>query len=287
VRRLIDHQVPSLRDEPIEPIPSSGSTNALFRWGGELVVRLPRQPGGSASILKEAHWLPYVAEHLTAPVPEVVTIGEPGFGYPESWLVTRWIEGATPPVACASSGLARDLAVFAAELGELPVPPEARTDPRLSWYRGRPLADFVDDFANLVDQCREIPGLALDLDHARRVWEDAVAAEASLSPRVCWYHGDLLAENLLAREDRLAAVLDFGGLSVGDPSVDLIAAWEVLDSGAREVMRTALGVSDAAWQKSMGWALLIALLTFPYYWESMPARCADRRAMAVAVLAEA
>lgn len=37
----------------------------------------------------------------------------------------------------------------------------------------------------------------------------------------------------------------------------------------------------------LGWALLIALITFPYYWDTMPQRCADRRAMAAAVLAEA
>lgn len=48
-----------------------------------------------------------------------------------------------------------------------------------------------------------------------------------------------------------------------------------------------LGLDDATWAKSMGWALLIALITFPYYWQAMPSRCADRRAMAAAVLAEA
>ena len=52
-----------------------------------------------------------------------------------------------------------------------------------------------------------------------------------------WFHGDLLAENLLVSEGRLAAVLDFGGLAVGDPTVDLIVAWEVLDDASREVFR--------------------------------------------------
>lgn len=38
---------------------------------------------------------------------------------------------------------------------------------------------------------------------------------AETGPR--WAHGDLLAENLLARDGRLTAVLDFGALPVGDP----------------------------------------------------------------------
>ena len=59
------------------------------------------------------------------------------------------------------------------------------------------------------------------------------AAERA-TPR--WYHGDLAAENLLVRDGALAAVLDFGGLSVGDPTVDLVVAWEVLDPPAREAV---------------------------------------------------
>ena len=49
--------------------------------------------------------------------------------------------------------------------------------------------------------------------------------------------GDLAAENLLVRDGALTAVLDFGGLSVGDPTVDLVVAWEVLDPPARELFR--------------------------------------------------
>jgi aminoglycoside phosphotransferase (APT) family kinase protein len=102
---------------------------------------------------------------------------------------------------------------------------------------------------------------------------------------VRWYHGDLLAENLLVADGRLAAVLDFGGLSVGDPTVDLVAAWEVLDADSRAVFRRAVDVDDATWLTVAGWALLLAVMTFPYYGDTMPARCASRRAMAANVLA--
>jgi aminoglycoside phosphotransferase (APT) family kinase protein len=101
-----------------------------------------------------------------------------------------------------------------------------------------------------------------------------------------WYHGDLLAENLLVRDGRLAAVLDFGGLSVGDPTVDLVVAWELLDPGARATFRDAVDVDDATWLRGRAWALALAVMTFPYYWTSMPARCADRLSLARAVLAD-
>ena len=84
--------------------------------------------------------------------------------------------------------------------------------------------------------------------------------------------------------DGACAVLDFGTLGVGDPSVDLVAAWEVLDPESRVTFRRAVDVDEATWQRGMGWALYISFVTFPYYWDTMPARCADRRAMAHAVL---
>ena len=43
-----------------------------------------------------------------------------------------------------------------------------------------------------------LSGVDLDLDAALRVWEEAMAlpeTDPRLTPR--WYHGDLLAENLL------------------------------------------------------------------------------------------
>lgn len=96
--------------------------------------------------------------------------------------------------------------------------------------------------------CRAISSLGLDLDAALRVWEEAMAlpeTDPRLTPR--WYHGDLLAENLLMRDGHLSAVLDFGGLAVGDPTVDLVVAWEVLDPASREVFRRAIGVDEQTW----------------------------------------
>ncbi|MCW2835148.1 MAG: aminoglycoside phosphotransferase family protein [Nocardioides sp.] len=128
----------------------------------------------------------------------------------------------------------------------------------------------------------------MDLDRAVAVWDLALASEADLELSTTWYHGDLLAENLLVRDARLAAVLDFGGLGVGDGTVDLAVAWEVLDIDGREVYFDALGVDEGARRRSMGWALAIAIamMTFPYYWHTLAARCTARRPMAAAVLLE-
>lgn len=54
VRRLVERSFPEYAGLTITPLGASGSTNALYRLGEDLLVRLPRQPGGSASIDKEA-----------------------------------------------------------------------------------------------------------------------------------------------------------------------------------------------------------------------------------------
>ena len=250
VRALVDRTVPGCRALPLRRLRASGSTNALFRLGDDLLVRLPRQPGGSANIVKEARWLPMVGARLPVRVPAVVAVGEPGFGYPEHWSVVRWIDGVTPTVAdprragsYSRTGLARDLAEVVAALRAVEVPPDALDDHGLSWYRGAPLATQDHDTRVAIAQCREIAGLDLDLTAALEGWDRAMAMPAAARPAPPrWYHGDLAPENLLVNGDRLVAVLDFGGLSVGDPTIDLIGAWELLDAPARDVFRRAVGI---------------------------------------------
>jgi aminoglycoside phosphotransferase (APT) family kinase protein len=84
-------------------------------------------------------------------------------------------------------------------------------------------------------------------------------------------HGDLDARNLLARDGRISAVLDFGSICVGDPACDVKVAWAVLDAETRPLFRERLAVDDATWARGRGWALSQALIALPYYLETYPA----------------
>lgn len=92
--------------------------------------------------------------------------------------------------------------------------------------------------------------------------------------RPSWYHGDL------------AAVLDFGGVSIGDPAVDLVVAWEVLDPAARELFRRHVGVDEVTWLRGRAWALSITVMIW-YYWTTMAVRRASRVVVGRNVLADA
>ena len=294
VRALVDRAMPQYAGLPVRRLDSSGSSNALFRFGEHLLIRLPRQPGGSATISKEARWLPVLGPSLPVGVPEVVAVFEPDCGYQERWSVVHWIDGEHPAVVSPETpadprrgDLAADLAEVVNALWLAEIPSGAADDPDLRWYRGEPLATMDAVTRKNIGCCRALGDFEFDLDAAERLWDEAMRLPGiSDRPPPRWYHGDLAAENLLMRNGRLAAVLDFGGLAIGDPAVDLAVAWEVLDPQAREIFRSKLGVDDATWLRGRAWALSITLMIW-YYWTTMPQRRSSRIAIGRNVLADA
>lgn len=173
--------MPQYADLPVRAVPSTGSTNALFRLGEDLLVRLPRQPGGSAAIEKEAKWLPVLGPSLPVAVPEVVTVFAPDCDYPERWSVVRWIDGDHPgvvdpeaPMDPRREVLARGLAEVVRAFGALEVPDGAVDDPGLRWYRGEPLATMDALTRENIEHCRALGDFEFDLDAAERVWDEAM-----------------------------------------------------------------------------------------------------------------
>jgi aminoglycoside phosphotransferase (APT) family kinase protein len=68
------------------------------------------------------------------------------------------------------------------------------------------------------------------------------------------------AGNLLVREGRLCAVIDFGMLAVGDPACDLSVAWTLFASESRETFRATLALDDDTWARARAWTLWKALI---------------------------
>jgi aminoglycoside phosphotransferase (APT) family kinase protein len=108
-----------------------------------------------------------------------------------------------------------------------------------------------------------------DPTHLTQVWEAALA----LPPwqgQPHWIHADLHPLNLLTTSGRIAAVIDWGGLCVGDPAHDLICAWAVLPAAARSIFREALGVDAPTWARARALAFSKAVMAVPYYRNSNP-----------------
>ena len=64
----------------------------------------------------------------------------------------------------------------------------------------------------------------------------------------------------MVHEGRLAAVVDFGDMTAGDPAVDLSVAWFWLPPPLADAFRSAYGgVDDDTWRRAKGWALCLSI----------------------------
>ncbi|GIG62264.1 hypothetical protein Lfu02_66360 [Longispora fulva] len=264
VRRLVAHQFPQWADLPVTALPPVGTDHMLYRIGGDLLARMPRIDWALDQADSDSRWLPVLAPHLPLPVPLPVALGGPGEGYPWRWSVVPWLSGENPTADNVDPGpAAADLAAFVRALHGV----DTTGGPvKTGATRGVPLA-ARDEITRAA-----IAELGDRVDGARvtSAWEDALAAAPWAGPPV-WVHGDLQAGNLLVDRRRLSAVIDFGGLGLGDPAVDLMPAWNLFDAPAREVFRAESGYDDDTWRRGRGWALSTALLGLPYYWDTVPA----------------
>ncbi|MEU8762257.1 aminoglycoside phosphotransferase family protein [Streptomyces sp. NPDC048659] len=259
VRRLVAAQFPRWAGAEVRAVESAGTDNAMFRLGDRLVVRLPKAAWAVEQVENEARWLPALAGRLPLPVPVPVALGEPGEGYGRRWGVYEWLDGddaVRAPVADpahAAVALGRFVAALRAA--------DATGAPRS--FRGGSVAEWAE--GGMEPAVRELAADGtLDATAALAAWESVLALPQWDGPPV-WIHGDLLPGNVLTRDGRLSAVIDFGGLGTGDPACDLLAAWSLLTPATRPLFRESAGADDATWARGRGWALGWGVVTEAYY----------------------
>jgi aminoglycoside phosphotransferase (APT) family kinase protein len=262
---LVAEQFPQWADLPVRPVEFGGWDNRTFHLGSDKTVRLPSAARYAEQVDKEHRWLPKLAPHLPLPIPMPLTEGAPAHGYPWGWSVYRWLEGETAIV-----GRIADLRQFAIALAWF-LAALQRIDPaggplpgRHNFYRGGPL--MVYD-AETRQALAALEG-RIDTEAASAVWEAALDATWHGSP--VWFHGDVATGNLLVKEGRLSAVIDFGTSGVGDPSCDLAISWTLFRGESRKAFHEALGPDDATWARGRGWTLWKALITLAEHIDTNP-----------------
>jgi aminoglycoside phosphotransferase (APT) family kinase protein len=282
VGRLLAAQFPQWTSLPLVPFHSAGTDNALYRLGSDMVVRLPRVEGASEQIDKEQRWLPRLAPHLPLAVPVPLAKGKPGEGYPWPWSIYPWLPGedATVVPITDPDRAASDLAHFIAALQRIDPTGGPLPGPH-NFFRGVPLSLRAEQTRHAITALQGM----LDTSAVTEAWEEALQAPAWDGPPV-WIHGDLHPLNLLVEQGRLSAVIDFGGLGVGDPACDLMVAWNLFSAHSRDILRAALPVDDATWMRGRGWALSMGLIALPYYQSTNPVLAGIARRTIAEVLAD-
>jgi aminoglycoside phosphotransferase (APT) family kinase protein len=256
VRRLISGQFPQWAELPVRPVELGGVDNRTFRLGDDMTVRLPSAPGYAPQVEKEQRWLPTLAPQLPLPVPAPVAKGLPAEGYPFSWSVIHWIEGETADISRIG-----DLTEFAVALAQFLVAlrqidgTDGPYAGEHSFFRGAPLETYDAETRRAI----EALGSGIPRETVTEVWETALRTTWQGPP--VWFHGDVAVGNLLVRDGRLAAVIDFGTCGVGDPACDATIAWTLLSGESCQAFRDALALDPETWARGRGWTLWKALVT--------------------------
>jgi aminoglycoside phosphotransferase (APT) family kinase protein len=206
-------------------------------------------------------------------IPTPVGQGRPTGDYPWYWDVHTWVGGDTVPLEQIDTvRAAHDLATLIGVLRQVSPAGAPRG-------RGIPLAERDEEFRYWLSR--------FDGDASvTAAWEQALAAAPWDGPPV-WHHGDLDARNWLVRDGRISGVIDWGSMGVGDPACDVMVAWKLHSSTARDSFRQALPTDDATWERARGWVLSQAIAALAYYTpENNPSLYHEARSWLDLVLSE-
>jgi len=252
-RRLIEELCPQLAPADLETA-GQGWDNTVFRVNRQWVFRFPRRQLGADLLDAEVAILPRVAERVPVSIPVPLWVGRPGEDYPWRFTGGEWIAGESVAVHGPDPGqrleLAQSLGEFLLALHAVsadeatgwgaPGDEIGRLDPELRIPRTR----------NYLRRAAEAE--LIDDPHAWDAIIDGFADDAGPAIDPCLQHGDLYTRHLLLDDRcRLTGVIDWGDLHVGDPAMDLSAAWLVLPPQARERFLEVYGVIDPlTWRRA-------------------------------------
>lgn len=251
VRLLLQDQYPEFAELPIKPLEDDGWDNWTFRLGAHHKVRLPSDAAYAAQAEKEFAWLSKLAPQLPLVIPKPVALGMPNVCFPWPWSIYEWIEGAPlgRQAELDRNRLAGDLADFLKALWRTDRTGGPPPGPH-NFYRG---ADVIDVYGQEARTALSKLAGRIDLAGAADLLDRAAASTFEGEP--VWVHGDIAVGNLLMRDGRLTAVIDFGSSAVGDPACDLVITWLYFDGESREKFRDAVAVDEACWARARAWAL--------------------------------
>ncbi len=270
-RRLLATQCPGWAGLPLRPVEATGTSNAMWRLGEHLVLRLPRTADAADGVLTELAVLGHLRDRLPVAVPEIAYAGAPTDDYPYPWAVLTWSPGRDA-WACLSTGelrpgaaeeaLAQALAEIVTTLRQLdPAAFPTALARRRPGERGGPIPD-LDESVHEWAQLGSAAGV-LDLDAVLSAW--APLADTAYRGPFVVTHGDLIPGNLLLSGTRLTGVLDWGGAALADPALDLLPAWTLLSGTGRRAFREQLDCQEPEWLRGKAFALQQAIAGVAYY----------------------
>jgi len=265
--RLITEQFPALGARSVAPL-GAGWDNAAFLVDGKTVFRFPCREAVVELIEREIALLPQLAPRLPVRISTPTFIGAespdypwPFAGYP---LIAGRIAGSQQLTDDERAALAQPLARFLRALHGI--------DPTPFVALGLPPDELkrFDHELCLRRTEERIPaiaaaGLGGDLEELT-IWLQAHRPSALESSKRRIVHGDFYPRHIVLEADaRIAGVIDWGDIHLGDPAIDLSIAHLMLPAAAHQTFRNAYGLIDErTWTMARYRATYFSILAMEY-----------------------
>ncbi len=250
--KIIAAQFPEYAHLPITSVEKQGHDNRTYRLGNEMMIRMPTAESYALKVPKEQQLLPKLAPYLSVSIPAPIRMGVPSNDYPYPFSIYKWLEGTSINLLSLANDklpqLAFDLAKFLKELQNI-TGVQGPGPGQHNWWRG----DHVSVYdKGALEQIGALAGI-IDTDKAISLWKRACQTKWIKSP--IWVHGDFAIGNILTQNGKLSAIIDFGGMALGDPACDLVIAWTFLNGKARDIFIREMNLDEDTWLRARGWTL--------------------------------
>ncbi len=261
VKNLIKQQFPEFIKLPIQSVKIQGHDNRTFRLGEDKLIRLPSAKSYSLQVKKEQTWLPIFSSYLSISIPKPIAFGHPSDIYPWDWSIYNWLDGVSANTLALSDDtlnhIAIDLAQFLKEMHTIDIN-DAPTPGLHNHWRGDHISVYDEQARAQITELHDI----IDTQAALSLWETAINSKWDHPP--VWIQGDIASGNILIKDSRLRAIIDFGCIGIGDPACDLVIAWTLLKNQSRKTFKEQINLDPNTWLRARGWVLWKA--TFELCW---------------------
>ncbi|MFI4919676.1 MAG: aminoglycoside phosphotransferase family protein [Legionellales bacterium] len=251
-RKLIAEQFPEYAHLPITSVEKQGHDNRTYRLGSDMLIRMPTAESYALKVPKEQALLPKIMRHLSVSIPVPIKMGAASQAYPYPFSIYKWLEGVSINLLVLDNGclekLASDLARFLKELQSIDNV-EGPAPGQHNWWRGDHISVYDKGAREQISELSTV----IDESKAIKLWERACETKWNQPP--VWIHGDFAIGNMLLKDSRLSAIIDFGGMALGDPACDLVIAWTFLNEKARDIFFQKMALDEDTWLRAKAWAL--------------------------------
>lgn len=253
VKKIVSSQFPHFANHEISMVYKSGHDNRTFHLGNEFSLRFPSAIEYSTQVLKEHQFCSILQSQLSVQITEPFHLGKPSDLYPFHFSINKWIEGESINHNCDKKRLAFDCAKFLLELKACDTINGIEAG-KHNFYRGGNLSVYHEETLKAIHDCTEF-----DQEKCYKIWNKGITS--TFHGPNSWIHGDFEKDNILVKNGRLHAVIDFGNMAVGDPACDYVMAWTYFDEASREIFLKTLNIDNACIARAKAWALWKALIT--------------------------